>query len=104
MSSQPLSRELAEEAVGAVDEALGKGYRPPGVRGKDDGAIAVAGKALGFSDGKLRNRLRTAKALFGLEPDWSLYRPPEAPETIEEKVQEDSRLIRLQGENARLRA
>ena len=76
MSNPPLSRELAEEAVSAVNEAFEKGYRPAGITGQGRGAIAMAAEATGKTDGTLQRRLKTAKLLYGLEPDVSLWAAP----------------------------
>ena len=82
MPNPPLSRELAEEAVAAVNEALERGYRPPGMTGTGKGAIAMAGDALGLTGGTMQTRLRSAKHVHGLESDVSLWRDPRKAEII----------------------
>ena len=63
-----------------VNEALRAGYRPAGLTGSGPGAIAKAGEDAardGFSatQSGFQTRLRSARELYGLEPDWSLFRP-----------------------------
>lgn len=85
MPTPPLSRQSAEEAVRRVEDQLRLGCVPRGQHGGKS-AIAAAGE-LWVQDGGLRasvtieTRLRTAAERYGLEPDWSLYRParPQQP-------------------------
>lgn len=82
MPTRPLSRELAEQDIGAVNDALSKGY--PRSR-----AISVAAKSLRNSKGQplarqtLQSQLYAAKRLYDIEPDWSLEKhhdPSEIPQ------------------------
>ena len=80
MATPPLSREVAEATVQRVNDALRAGYRPAGMTGPGPGAIAKAAQDAvddGFNTtvSAFENRVRTARTLHNLEPDWSLYRP-----------------------------
>ncbi len=75
MPTRPLSRELAEKAVNAVNDALSKGH-------SRSRAITIAAASLRNSKGEplarqtLQSQLYTAKRLYDLEPDWSLEKHP----------------------------
>lgn len=99
MAQQPLPRDHAEAAVGAVNEKLRCGFRPPGVPGSGPAAIAAAAEALGISRGTLQGRLRAARAQ-GLEPDWALFQQSAPPEPV---VESPSVVMRLRDEITRLR-
>jgi len=79
MATPPLSLELAEETVDRVNAALRAGFRPMGRTGPGNGAVTEAATR-GIEDGFVstvsgfESRLRRAKQLYQLEPDWSLYR------------------------------
>jgi hypothetical protein len=80
MPQPQLSRARAEEVVALVEDQLRAGNRPPGFHGPGYGAIrAAAEKAVadGVSNtvSGFETRLRAAKSNYGLEPDWTLYRP-----------------------------
>lgn len=79
MPTPPLSRELAEGAVARVEAKLREGYVPQHMGGGQSAVEAAAAQALqeGWIQGRqtFHTRLRTAKDRYGLEPDWSLYRP-----------------------------
>lgn len=75
MANPPLSLKLAQEAVEAVEQKLREGYRPQGMTGSGPGALAAAAEMLGINRATLHTRVRSAKTLYGLEPDDSLYRP-----------------------------
>lgn len=77
MTNAPLSREAAEQAVEAVNEALKKGYRPKGQAGSGPGAVAKAADSLGIHPHTFNARLDVAWRSFRLVPDWSLYRAPQ---------------------------
>lgn len=62
MPNPALSRQAAEDAILRVENELRAGER------------AVADGVVGAST-SFANRLTAAKARYGLEPDWSLYRP-----------------------------
>jgi len=74
MPTKPLSREVAEQAVKAVETELRQGFRPAGLAGNGPGAIAQAAKTLNVPPGTIQGRLRAALLHYGLEPDESLYR------------------------------
>ena len=75
-----LSRDAAEDAVRRVEEALRAGNKPPDMSGPGKSAVRAAGEGA-VADGALGSptsfnaRLIAAKNRYGLEPDWSLYRP-----------------------------
>lgn len=81
MPNPPLSKAIAEETVKRVEDKLREGYRPQGLSGPGEGAIraaardAVAERWVG-SVNTFISRMEPAKSLHGLEPDWSVYRPP----------------------------
>ena len=64
MSARPLSRELAEESVGAVNTA---------------GTISDAARNLGIPDSTIRSRLKAAKQLYDLAPEHPV--PPDGFKT-----------------------
>lgn len=79
MPTPPLSLAIAQETVDRVEAKLREGYVPQNMGGGKSAVEAAA--ALAMQDGWLsgrqtfHTRLRTAKDLHHLEPDWSLYRP-----------------------------
>ena len=77
MAANPLSREDAEHLIDTVEACLGEGFVPIGHRGKS--AVSEAGKRrdlLGLgARTSVYDHLERAKALYGLVPDWSIYRP-----------------------------
>jgi hypothetical protein len=77
MAPPSISRATAEETIKAVEEALRKGHKPSGMSlgGGEMGAVGAAARALGTDHSTVTHRLRKAKALYQLEPDWSLYEP-----------------------------
>lgn len=75
MAQPSLSRELALETVERVEAKLREGFRPVGMVGAGQGAIAVAADAWGISRGTMNGRIAAAKLHFGLQPDDTLYRP-----------------------------
>lgn len=84
MPNPPLSREVAEETIRAVEACFADGFRPLGISGGPSG-ISEAARRLGLDDGTLRCRLRAAKRVYALEPDPARYvsppieAPPEMP-------------------------
>jgi hypothetical protein len=75
MAPPSISRATAEETIKAVEEALRKGHKPSGMSlgGGEMGAVGAAARALGTDHSTVTHRLRKAKALYQIEPDWSLY-------------------------------
>lgn len=75
-----MSLELAQDTIRRIEDALRAGYRPAGMGGTGKAAIAVAADQA-VKDGEVNTpgafekRYRDAKSRFGLEPDWSAYRP-----------------------------
>ena len=75
MPTRPLSRELADKCVSAVNDALAKGY-------SRSRAIGAAAKSLGLVRNTLQSRLNAIKSRYDIEPDWSLEKhhdPSEIP-------------------------
>ncbi len=80
MPQPALKREIAEETIRRIEQKLREGFRPSGVGGTGPGAIAAAGEQAvkdGFcaSINGFLSRVRSARTLYGLEPDDSAYRP-----------------------------
>lgn len=102
MSARPIPREIALEAVKAVEDALRKGHKPLGhfLGGHEVGCIRAAANALGSNHSTIANRIKQAARLYKLEPDWSLYKEPAADPVMQAEQRE---VIRLRDENARLR-
>lgn len=75
MSPPPVSRDLAQATIAAIEEALKNGHKPLGhTLGRHElGCVNAVARKLGSSHSVISNRLRQAKALYNLEPDWSLY-------------------------------
>lgn len=76
MATKPLALSVFKERITAVEEALKKKHRPPGVGGKGLAALAVAADSLGVNRTTFSNSINQAKQLHGLEPDWSLWQNP----------------------------
>lgn len=78
MPTPRLSRELAEEAIRRVEEKLREGCVPKGMGGGKSAVQAAADEAVraGWvaSFSAFESRLRAALG-YGLEPDWSAFRP-----------------------------
>lgn len=79
MAGPGLARELAVETVQRVEDQLRAGCVPLGMGGGKSAIQAAGQKACrdGFvkTQGAFETRLRSARDTFGLEPDWSLFRP-----------------------------
>lgn len=80
MAQPPLRLETAQETVERVNQKLREGFRPQGLGGGGNGAIREAAEAAikdGFCNSvpAFQSRLRTAREVYGLEPDDTLYRP-----------------------------
>lgn len=80
MPTPQLSAHAAEEAVALVDSVLREGFRPQGVHASVRSAVEVAAERAVQSGvvnhpTTFRKRLETALRLYGLEPDWGLWRP-----------------------------
>lgn len=111
MATPALRRELAEEAVKRVEDQLRLGCVPLGHGGGKSAVQAAAGlaKEEGFttSFSAFRNRMDAAKELYGLEPDWTLYRParPQQPSprlTLAQALPPDPMLAIPAGEAAQV--
>jgi hypothetical protein len=74
-----MSLEEAKDAVDRVEQKLREGYRPAGTNSVGPGALIAAAKQA-VKDGVVRTtgaflyRIRTAEEVFGIIPDYSLYR------------------------------
>jgi len=79
MPTPPLRRELAEEAVARYEAKLREGCVPFGMGGGKSAQEAAGEQAVmdGFCTTRsgFASRLRTARDLYGLAPDETLYRP-----------------------------
>lgn len=79
MGTPLLRRELAEEAIARVEAELRAGKVPQWYGGGKSAVEAAKDRAV--KDGwvaataSFYSRLRAAKKNYGLEPDWTLYRP-----------------------------
>lgn len=65
----PLSREVAEETVRAVECAIAEGGAWPPERGGNSPVLSVAAKRLGVHQATFRNRLARAFELYALAPN-----------------------------------
>lgn len=79
MPTPPLSRQLAEETIARVEAELRQGCVPKGMGGGRSAVEAAGHRAVAEGWVKAPNtlhaRLERARVTYGLEPDWSLYRP-----------------------------
>jgi len=78
MAPPRLPEAEVRRRIAAVDEALRAGHPPPGITvvGKS-GAIAQAARSLGMGLNQIKvEALRDWKAIYGLEPDWTLFSKP----------------------------
>lgn len=92
MANGRLSKEDSITTIKAVEDALRAGCRPTGSTGRGDGAVASVARVLGLNASTVYNRLRAAERNYGLEPDWSLYAPAEAPAVTDEATLETAKL------------
>lgn len=85
MSTHTLSREEAVRRIAALNDAISKGYPPPGVHVSNSktGALSVAADALGIPRQTLQSSLSRIKALYGLEPISRSAAPEPAAEIAE---------------------
>jgi len=74
----------AERFFAAIEDALRKGYPPPGVpvnaRFGSKGALRVAAEAFSIPPGGTHSHLNSCRRVLGREPDWSLWSRPASPE------------------------
>ena len=73
MPQPPIPRDEAERRVRAVNDALRKGYRPPGIAGRGPSAISVASDACGVNRTTMQGGFVAIKKTHGIEPDWGLW-------------------------------
>lgn len=91
MPTATLSKEVWKKRKAQIEEALRKGYPPPGSHGKHGiGAIRAAASSLNISPTSLQSSVARAKALKYPAVNWSLYKDSEASK-IEAKTPESVR-------------
>jgi len=91
MPTATLSKEVWKKRKAQIEEALRKGYPPPGSHGKHGmGAIRMAATSLGISPTSLQSSIARAKELKYPQPNWSLYKDSEAAQ-IEAKTPDSVR-------------
>jgi hypothetical protein len=90
MPNPPLGKVVAAACIREVEKCLREGFRPPGRSEPGRSAIEEAARRFRdpntnepISSSTFAGRLRTAKTLYGIEPDWSLWTPKVAISTIE---------------------
>lgn len=78
MPPPPISREIVQQTIAAIEDALRNGHKPFGysLGGSEVGSIAAAARKLGTSHSVVINRMRQGERLYSLKPDWSQYSPP----------------------------
>lgn len=112
MPQPALKREVAAEAVRRVEEKLREGFRPKGLMGSGNGAVAEAG-AQAVKEGWVNSasafgtRIRIARETFSLTPDETLYRPqryhqPVPRAVVQEAVAPNPAMSRPSGEAVRV--
>jgi hypothetical protein len=91
MPVQPISRAQWDERKALIEDALRKGYPPPGTVGLHQlGAVRVAANSLKLAAGTMQNSIHRAKIL-GFPPiNWKLYKP-EKSATITERTPDSVR-------------
>lgn len=77
MPQPKVPRHVCERAIEAVNAKLAQGHFPIGhpPSGGKLGAIAAAANELGKDAQALRHAVMVGKREYGIEPDWSLYKP-----------------------------
>ena len=78
MAAPALSEEECRRRIEAVEECLQEGF--PAQKGvvAEPTAIGEASRRMNVNESAFRKSLGRAKSLYGLEPDWTLYRPRRA--------------------------
>jgi hypothetical protein len=81
---------LAQETIRRVEDELRAGYRPKGMSGHGHAAITAAAKKAivdGFVSTVSAFESRVTRcAAFGLEPDWTLYRPARYQQPVPRQI------------------
>lgn len=78
MATPPVRREEAQRRIDKINDCLRRGFRPPGHNGSGNSALTQAADELGV--GRTKTSLSTLsrfKAIYGIEPDWSLWPAPQ---------------------------
>ena len=85
-----MTRKEARALISQIHALLKKGYPPQGVsRRGHQGAIAELALNLGEPRQTIQSRLDFINRVYGIRPDWSLYRPkPAIPTRSSEKITE----------------
>lgn len=84
MSTPPLTLSEWTKRKAAIEEALKKGYAPPGTRGLHAiGAIRAAAEAMKLNSAVLQSTIHRANTLGYPPVDWKLYKPEKAPVIVE---------------------
>lgn len=100
MPTPSLSKQEWKRRKASIEEALKKGYPPPGTHGQHGaGAIRIAAKALKISPTSLQSSIARAETLGLPAPKWSIYKHPEA-DKIEAKTPD---IVRTRNQIADLR-
>jgi hypothetical protein len=101
MPAHPVSKEVAQATIDAIEDALRKGHKPYGAfLGRHEvGCIKAAADALGTGHSVVSNRLKTMKRLYNMEPDWTVYKEGEARTAPHDQRE----MFKLREENTRLR-
>lgn len=71
MPNPQISEDYAREIVGLIEQCLTEGFKPKGM----PSALMEAGRRLKPSKRLCTYHLDRVKELYGLQPDWTLYRP-----------------------------
>jgi hypothetical protein len=100
MPTPKLSRQLAEQAVQAIELALEQGYQPQGY----NSATEAAARSLNMDTGTLNKRVKRAKEIYGLEPDWTKATPIEEIDVSKMAVEQGrkDRMMTLERERTAL--
>ena len=72
MGTPSVSLAEAKRRITAIEDALQKGYRPPGESGNGPGALSIASKTVGRQI--KAPDVEAIKELYGISPNWSLWR------------------------------
>lgn len=82
MPTPPITKAEAQRRIDAINDALRRGFPPPGVPSKGPGALTQAAADIGLGrEAMTVTRMQRVKDVYGLEPDWSLYAPSVAKPT-----------------------
>ena len=78
MPTPPLDDRIAKADIAAVETALRAGYPPNGKTGRGkETAVTVAARSRRIARTTMQSRLQIIKRTHNVEPDWSLWTPPD---------------------------